>query len=96
MSKLAGLVAILDEEGAVVGYRDLGDTPVEVKPGRALPVDDLKPGVASDERYTAPVVEIVNGRVKRTWSVEKIPPEPPSLEERISALEDAVFKRAVK
>lgn len=69
MTTLSGLVAILDINGAITGYRDLGPVPVQVKDGRVLPVEDIRPPLGEGEDYGAPTVEKQAAKVVRTWPV---------------------------
>lgn len=55
---LSGLVAVLDENGTVIETRDLGPTPVAVKPGRVLPLVEDKPELGTDQTYGTPTYEV--------------------------------------
>lgn len=90
MTKLSGKVAILNEKGEVVEVRDLGPDPIEVKAAFVKPLEETKPEIADGERLTEPSYELVKGKVVATYDKEVIPPEPPSLEDRVAALEAAI------
>ena len=93
MTKLSGRVAILDANGSVIGTRDLGPVPVEVKPGLVLPLDEVRENLAEGERHGAPVYSVRSGKAVATFPKEPIPVDPPSIEERLAALEAAVFQK---
>lgn len=86
--ELSGLVAILNEDGSVREIRDLGPEPVVVKPGRVVPVEDQKP-TDGKEYAPTPVSELTasKSKVVREWREVIREPEPPSLDDRITALE---------
>lgn len=86
MTLLSGLVAILDEKGAIVGTKDLGAVPVQVK-GNVIPLVEQKAAVADDEMLGEPVDVIEKDRVVRTYPAIKRPPEPESLESRLAKVE---------
>lgn len=92
MTKLSGVVAILDDQGAVIGYRDLGPVPIEVKPGRVLPVEDVKATLAEGQVLGAPVVVKRSDKVVRTYAAITPEPAPPSLEDRLAAVEARLAK----
>ena len=85
---LSGLVAILDEKGAVIEIRDLGLTPVAVKPGRVVPMEDRKPD--GGKEYSPPAVSelaVEKDVVVRTW--KEVPPviDQPSIDDKIVDIE---------
>ena len=69
MTTLSGLVVLLDAQGGITGYRDLGQVPVQIKDGRVLPVEDIYPPLTKGEVYGPPTVEKLADKVVRTWSV---------------------------
>lgn len=71
MTKLSGKVAIVDG-GAVVGIRNLGNDPVEVKYG-VLPLVEVWPDLADGETYGAPTFDIGADKVTATYAVEAAP-----------------------
>lgn len=95
MTTLSGLVAILDVNGQPTGeVRDLGPKPIQVRPGRVVPVDDVKPELRAGEEYGSPTLVIVDGRAVRTYPAIVPPPDPPSLESRVAALEAKIAEMA--
>lgn len=87
--QLSGVVAILSEErDRVVEIRDLGPDPVGVKPGRALPLIEVKPAA---ERLGAFSDVIGNESVTRTWSVAK--PDIRDYQSAIEAHVDAIARQ---
>lgn len=101
MTKLSGWVAIV-RGGAVVGTKDLGSVAVEASekieggkesPEYALPLIDVRPSLGAGEQHVLARYEIGVNSVKAVYGKEPIPLEPPSLEDRIAALEAAVFSK---
>lgn len=84
MTKLSGLVAILDDKGEVIGTKDLGPVPVEVKSGLVKPLEIEQPVLGGDEQLTSPVYERRGEKVVAAYGKEKIPP-PLSAKERFLA-----------
>ena len=70
---MSGVVAIL-EGGAVVELRDLGPSPVAVKPGFVLPVVEDKPALGVNQTYGEPTFEIGPTAVTRHWPVVDLGP----------------------
>lgn len=72
--KLSGLVAILSDDGlSIAEIRDLGPEPVDVKPGRVLPLDNVEPNIPAGYKRGEPSYSIGADKVTRTWAVSKLP-----------------------
>lgn len=85
--QLSGEVAILSADGlSVVETRNLGSDPVAVKPGRVLPLVEIKP----EGRLGNYADEISDDQVTRTWSVAV--PEIGEYQAAIEAHVDAVAR----
>ena len=95
MTKLSGKVAIL-HDGQVVEVRDLGPTPIQVRSGVVRPLTETKPQLEEGERLTSPVYTVEPNEVEAVWGKEIIPPTPPSVQDRLKALEDEVFGSEAK
>jgi hypothetical protein len=68
---LSGLVAVVDDEGAVAEVRDLGPELIGVS-DNVLPCTDTKPACdAATEVLEGPVVTVEDDAVTRVWSVRK-------------------------
>lgn len=87
--QLSGPVAILAEDGqSVVETRDLGPVPVGVKPGRVLPLIEIRPEA---ERLGSFADVIGQESVTRTWSVAEL--EIGDYQAAIETLVDAVARQ---
>lgn len=85
--QLSGQVAILSVDGlSVISIRNLGLDPVEVKPGRVLPLVEIKP----EGRLGGYADEIGVDQVTRTWSIAE--PEIGEYQAAIEAHVDAVAR----
>jgi len=68
--KLSGLVAILSDDGlSIAEIRDLGPEPVDVKPGRVVPLIDTHPVLKSGEKEGTETIVLNGDHADRTWSV---------------------------
>lgn len=67
MSTLSGLVAIINEQGEVEEFRDLGPTPVAVKRERCFPVIDVRPELSDGQEYGDPEITVGEDTVTRTY-----------------------------
>lgn len=86
--ELSGLVAILNEQGAITEVRDLGPKPIAVKPGRVLPLVDMKPAEAAAHRpVSADQITIEKGRAVRQWVPAPVEEERDSIEDRLARIE---------
>lgn len=74
MSELSGLVVILDEQQTVVEVRDLGPSPVPVKPGLAFPLADVRPELGANQKYGVPEIAVGDDSATRTWPVLDMTP----------------------
>lgn len=73
MAQLSGVVAVLSVDGlTVIDVRDLGPRPVDVKPGRVLPLVESKPVLTAGQDYGVPTFTIAAEKVTRTWPVVTI------------------------
>jgi hypothetical protein len=69
MTQLTGMVAIL-ADGQVVEVKDLGPAPVTVKTGQALPLEENKPALGPNQRYSPFFTfTILADKVIRNWAV---------------------------
>ena len=74
MSKLSGLVAILTEDlSSVQELKDLGPTPIGVKPGRVLPLEDIEVLAPEGYHLSNEIFTILEDKVIRSWEVVKDP-----------------------
>lgn len=90
---LSGKVAILSDDGAVKEMRDLGPEPIEVK-ANVRPLTEVFPDLSENEALTAPAFIVKAKSVQAVYGKQTIAPEPPSLEERVAALEELVSRPA--
>lgn len=66
MTQLSGKVAIV-RDGVVLEIRDLGPTPVDVKPGVVFPYVEEHPALAEGEQETGPAYVIEATQVRGVW-----------------------------
>lgn len=88
MSELSGLVAIINDQGGIEEYRDLGPNLVAVKRDRCFPVVDVLPELADGETYGEPVVVVGDDVVTRTFPVVAAPMD------HYSIPKDIIWRRA--
>ena len=68
--ELSGLVAVLNStKDQVVEVRDLGPRPVAVKEGFALPIQENKPALGTNQQYEGFTYTIQAAKVIRNWTV---------------------------